>query len=49
MPPGVSWVLETRPRPDAQPVDRLVRLPGIAPGPSPWQEDILLLDHSRGK
>ena len=23
------------------------RLPGIAPGPSPWQEDILLLNHSR--
>jgi hypothetical protein len=25
----------------------LVRLPGIAPGPSTWQEDILLLNHSR--
>src|SRR6266567_3950689 len=25
----------------------MVRLPGIAPGPSPWQEDILLLNHSR--
>jgi hypothetical protein len=25
----------------------LVRLPGIAPGPSPWQEDVLLLNHSR--
>jgi hypothetical protein len=24
-----------------------VRLPGIAPGPSTWQEDILLLNHSR--
>jgi hypothetical protein len=47
VPPGVSWVLETRPRADAQPVYRLVRLPGIAPGPSPWQGDILLLDHNR--
>ena len=28
-------------------VNELVRLPGIAPGPSPWQEDILLLNHSR--
>ena len=27
--------------------NRVVRLPGIAPGPSPWQRDILLLDHSR--
>ena len=27
--------------------NRVVRLPGIAPGPSPWQGDILLLDHSR--
>ena len=26
---------------------RMVRLPGIAPGPSTWQEDILLLNHSR--
>src|SRR5260221_913004 len=26
---------------------QLVRLPGIALGPSPWQEDILLLNHSR--
>jgi len=25
----------------------LVRLPGIAPGPSTWQEDILLLNDSR--
>ena len=25
----------------------LVRLPGVAPGPSTWQEDILLLNHSR--
>ena len=25
----------------------MVRLPGIAPGPSTWQEDILLLNHSR--
>jgi hypothetical protein len=25
----------------------MVRLPGIAPGRSPWQEDILLLNHSR--
>ena len=25
----------------------MVRLPGIAPGPSAWQEDILLLNHSR--
>jgi hypothetical protein len=25
----------------------LVRLPGTAPGPSTWQEDILLLNHSR--
>ena len=24
-----------------------MRLPGIAPGPSTWQEDILLLNHSR--
>ena len=24
-----------------------MRLPGVAPGPSPWQEDILLLNHSR--
>ena len=24
-----------------------MRRPGIAPGPSPWQEDILLLNHSR--
>ena len=24
-----------------------MRLPGIAPGPSSWQEDILLLNHSR--
>jgi hypothetical protein len=46
--------LETRPRADAQPVrvtlvrnSKLVRLPGIAPGPSTWQEDILLLNHSR--
>ena len=30
-------------------VNGLVRLPGIAPGPSPWQEDILLLNHSRSK
>src|SRR5438034_6190678 len=34
----------TLPGNDAQPV---VRLPGIAPGPSPWQADILLLNHSR--
>ena len=27
----------------------LVRLPGIAPGPSTWQADILLLNHSRRK
>jgi hypothetical protein len=26
---------------------KLVRLPGITPGPSTWQEDILLLNHSR--
>jgi hypothetical protein len=26
---------------------RMVRLPGVAPGPSTWQEDILLLNHSR--
>ena len=25
----------------------MVRLPGVAPGPSTWQEDILLLNHSR--
>jgi hypothetical protein len=25
----------------------LVRLPGVAAGPSTWQEDILLLNHSR--
>ena len=25
----------------------LVRLPGIAPGPSTWKEDILLLNHGR--
>ena len=24
-----------------------MRLPGVAPGPSTWQEDILLLNHSR--
>ena len=28
-------------------VNKLERLPGIAPGPSAWQEDILLLNHSR--
>ena len=27
--------------------DKLERLPGVAPGRSPWQEDILLLNHSR--
>jgi hypothetical protein len=27
---------------------RLERLPGIAPGHSPWRGDILLLNHSRG-
>jgi len=47
VPPRVSGVLETLPRADAQPVE-LVRLPGIAPGHSPWREDILLLNHSRG-
>jgi hypothetical protein len=26
---------------------KLVRLPGIAPGRSPWQRDILLLNHNR--
>ena len=26
---------------------RLVRLPGVAPGHSPWRGDILLLNHSR--
>ena len=31
------------------PAKKLVRLPGVAPGPSPWQEDILLLNHSRRK
>ena len=39
--------METRPRADAQPMKSLVRLPGVAPGPSTWQEDILLLNHSR--
>jgi hypothetical protein len=27
--------------------EKLVRLPGIAPGRPPWQEGILLLNHSR--
>jgi hypothetical protein len=31
----------------SQIVNGLVRLPGVAPGPSAWQEDILLLNHSR--
>lgn len=31
----------------ARPVE-LVRLPGIAPGPAPWQGAILLLNHNRG-
>ena len=29
--------------------EKLVRLPGIAPGHPPWQGDILLLNHSRRK
>ncbi len=27
--------------------EKLVRLPGVAPGHSPWRGDILLLNHSR--
>ena len=42
--------METLPRADAQPcryLIQLVRLPGVAPGHSPWRGDILLLNHSR--
>ena len=28
-------------------LEKLVRLPGVAPGHSPWRGDILLLNHSR--
>jgi len=45
--PQARWVLETRLRKLAHGAMKLERLPGIAPGPSPWHGDILLLNHSR--
>ncbi len=32
----------------ARRIKRLVRLPGIAPGQTPWRGAILLLNHNRG-
>lgn len=45
--PQARWVLETRLRKLARGVFEMERLPGIAPGSSPWRGDILLLNHSR--
>ena len=57
--PHARQVLETRLRKLARSLqlqnqksqigNEMVRLPGVAPGHSPWLGDILLLNHSRGK